>query len=320
MTRRLLDYGESALLVECTDLADTLALKAGLEAEPMPQVAPLPGEVVVTKQYASGFFGTTLASTLTSLGVDTLVVVGVSTSGCIRATALDALQSGFRPVVVRDAVGDRSAAPHEANLFDLQAKYADVLELTLYNAVLAGVSLDGKRFFYTNTLRQLDTMPAPLRWSRSREEWISCYCCPPNVARTVAQASGYAYGRSERGLWVHLYGGSTLDTTLADGRRAKLKQATASPSSMPEPPWPMVASWPAVGVCWRLPPSAAVWQRRGIEPIARSAGSRSLTASAAATSDGENWSGSYESNGDPGARHSHSDRRHVGVARAPGDR
>ena len=95
--------------------------------EPMPEVAPLPGEVVVAKQYASGFFGTSLASTLTSLGIDTVVLVGVSTSGCVRATAVDALQSGFRPVVVRDAVGDRSAGPHEANLFDLQAKYADVL-------------------------------------------------------------------------------------------------------------------------------------------------------------------------------------------------
>jgi DUF1680 family protein len=109
------------------------------------------------------------------------------------------------------------------------AKYADVLELTLYNALLAGVSLDGKRFFYTNTLRQLDPMPAPLRWSRRREEWISCYCCPPNVARTVAEASAYAYGRSGRGVWVHLYGGSTLDTTLPDGRRVRLKQETDYP-------------------------------------------------------------------------------------------
>ena len=95
--------------------------------EAMPEVAPLPGEVVVVKQYASGFFGTSLASTLTAMGIDTLVHVGVSTSGCVRATAVDALQSGFRPVVVRDAVGDRAAGPHEANLFDLQAKYADVL-------------------------------------------------------------------------------------------------------------------------------------------------------------------------------------------------
>lgn len=109
------------------------------------------------------------------------------------------------------------------------AKHADVVELALANAVLAGVSLDGKRFFYTNTLRQLDTMPAPLRWSRSREEWISCYCCPPNVARTVAQAHALAYGRSPGAVWVHLYGGSTLDTTLPDGRRVRLKQETRYP-------------------------------------------------------------------------------------------
>jgi DUF1680 family protein len=110
-----------------------------------------------------------------------------------------------------------------------EAKYADVLEVALYNAVLAGVSLDGRRFFYANTLRQLDTMPVPLRWSRTREEWISSFCCPPNVARTVAASSTYAYGRSARGVWVHLYGGSTLDTTLPDGRRVKLRQETGYP-------------------------------------------------------------------------------------------
>jgi nicotinamidase-related amidase len=95
--------------------------------EPAPSVAPLPGEVVVVKQYASGFFGTSLASTLRAAGVDTVVVVGLTTSGCVRATALDAMQHGFVPIVVRDAVGDRDRRPHEANLLDLQAKYADVV-------------------------------------------------------------------------------------------------------------------------------------------------------------------------------------------------
>ncbi len=108
------------------------------------------------------------------------------------------------------------------------AKYADVLELVLSNALLAGVSLDGTRFFYTNTLRQLDTMPAALRWSRQREPWISCYCCPPNVARMIAEASTYAYGRSPDAVWVHLYGGSTLDTALPGGR-VKLTQTTDYP-------------------------------------------------------------------------------------------
>ncbi|MCD9198633.1 isochorismatase family protein [Aeromicrobium wangtongii] len=89
--------------------------------------APLPGEVVVTKQYASAFFGTTLASTLRALGVDTTIVLGFSTSGCVRATALDATQHGFRSLVAREACGDRDAGVNDANLFDLDAKYADVL-------------------------------------------------------------------------------------------------------------------------------------------------------------------------------------------------
>jgi nicotinamidase-related amidase len=87
---------------------------------------PRDGEVVITKQYASAFFGTSLASTLTAMGVDTVVIVGLSTSGCVRASAVDALQHGFVPIVVREAVGDRDPRPHDANLFDLDAKYADV--------------------------------------------------------------------------------------------------------------------------------------------------------------------------------------------------
>jgi len=89
---------------------------------------PHAGELVVTKQYASAFFGTSLASTLRALDIDTLLIAGFSTSGCVRATALDALQSGFAPFVVRDACADRHASPHEANLFDLQAKYAEVID------------------------------------------------------------------------------------------------------------------------------------------------------------------------------------------------
>lgn len=91
---------------------------------------PAAGEPVITKQFASGFFGTKLANVLSSLDVDTVLIAGVTTSGCVRATALDALQNGFAPIVVRDAVGDRDPAPHEANLFDLQAKYADVISLS----------------------------------------------------------------------------------------------------------------------------------------------------------------------------------------------
>ncbi len=88
---------------------------------------PALGEVVVTKQYASAFFGTSLAATLTAMRIDTLLVTGFSTSGCVRASAVDALQSGFAPFVVADACGDRHAAPHDANLFDLSKKYAEVV-------------------------------------------------------------------------------------------------------------------------------------------------------------------------------------------------
>jgi maleamate amidohydrolase len=90
-------------------------------------VRPEPGEAVCVKQYASAFFGTSLAATLTARGVDTLIVTGLTTSGCVRASVVDAMQHGFVPVVVREAVGDRDARPHEANLFDMQAKYADVV-------------------------------------------------------------------------------------------------------------------------------------------------------------------------------------------------
>jgi len=106
------------------------AFTAGLE--------PIEGETIVTKQYASAFFGTSLASTLTARGVDTLLIAGLSTSGCVRATALDACQSGFIPVVVRDAVGDRDPRVHEANLFDLAAKYADVVGLEAVLGYLEG--------------------------------------------------------------------------------------------------------------------------------------------------------------------------------------
>ena len=91
------------------------------------RLRPQSGELIVSKQYASAFFGTSLASTLQACGIDTVLITGFSTSGCVRATALDALQHGFAPFVVREACADRDAGPHEANLFDLQAKYAEVI-------------------------------------------------------------------------------------------------------------------------------------------------------------------------------------------------
>jgi len=88
---------------------------------------PAGNELVISKQYPSAFFGTSLASTLHVLGVDTLIITGVTTSGCIRATCVDTMSHGFIPIVVADACGDRHEAPHEANLFDMNAKYADVV-------------------------------------------------------------------------------------------------------------------------------------------------------------------------------------------------
>lgn len=90
-------------------------------------LAPSDDELVISKQYPSAFFGTSLASTLTTMGIDTLIHTGVSTSGCVRATCVDCCSYGFIPIIVRDAVGDRHPAPHEANLFDMDAKYGDVV-------------------------------------------------------------------------------------------------------------------------------------------------------------------------------------------------
>lgn len=106
-------------------------LKAFVEGSPLgafaPDLTPRAGERVFTKQYPSAFFGTGLAEALHAEGIDTLLITGYSTSGCVRATALDAMQYGFVPLVVREACADRHPGPHEANLFDLQAKYAEVI-------------------------------------------------------------------------------------------------------------------------------------------------------------------------------------------------
>ena len=96
-------------------------------AEFMPQLTPDGGDILITKQYPSAFFGTALAPMLTTLGVDTVLITGYSTSGCVRASTLDALCHGFAPFVVEDACADRAPGPHEANIFDLQAQYAEIL-------------------------------------------------------------------------------------------------------------------------------------------------------------------------------------------------
>jgi DUF1680 family protein len=110
-----------------------------------------------------------------------------------------------------------------------EARFADLLELALYNGVLSTVSLDGKKFFYTNPLARVDPLPFSLRWSRNREPYISCFCCPPNSVRTIAEVSAYAYGLSDDGVWITLYGGSVLDARLPGGGIVRLRQRTEYP-------------------------------------------------------------------------------------------
>ncbi len=110
-----------------------------------------------------------------------------------------------------------------------EAKFADALERALYNGVLAAISLDGTKFFYTNPLRVTKELPFELRWSRHRERYISCFCCPPNVVRMIAESAEYAYSVSPEGVYVHLYGSSVLDTKLPSGERIRLNQTTDYP-------------------------------------------------------------------------------------------
>ena len=107
-----------------------------------PRLEPREDETIVVKKGPSAFFGTNLVAILVSQGVDTVVLCGATTSGCIRATAVDLLQHGFPTLVPRECVGDRARAPHEANLFDLQAKYADVVSLDEALAYLESVPVE----------------------------------------------------------------------------------------------------------------------------------------------------------------------------------
>ena len=108
------------------------------------------------------------------------------------------------------------------------ARFIDVAELSLYNSVLSGVSLDGTNFSYTNPLRVTDPMAVELRWSRQRVPFVSSFCCPPNVLRTLAEVGSYAYATSSNAVWVNLFGGSTLNTTVA-GSKLRLTQSTEYP-------------------------------------------------------------------------------------------
>ncbi len=124
------EAGKQAAAAFIDKVPALLTLEAGTGwVEIDPRIAPRPGEPVLTKLFASAFYGTTLGSLLVAAGCDSVVVTGASTSGCVRATVVDALQHGYRPLVPREAVGDRNPRAHEASLYDVDAKYGDVVSL-----------------------------------------------------------------------------------------------------------------------------------------------------------------------------------------------
>lgn len=106
-----------------------ILLRGSHETAIVPELEPRPGERILEKHYPSGFFATDLAGWLATRRVDTAIVTGATTSGCVRATVVDAMGHGFRPIVPRECVGDRAQGPHDANLFDMDQKYADVMDL-----------------------------------------------------------------------------------------------------------------------------------------------------------------------------------------------
>lgn len=111
-----------------------------------------------------------------------------------------------------------------------ESKYADIVELALYNSVLSGVSMDGTKYFYTNPLASTANYPYHLRWEGGRLPYISkSNCCPPNVVRTIAEVNNYMYSIGEKGLYVNMYGGNVLKTELHDGTKIRLEQTTEYP-------------------------------------------------------------------------------------------
>jgi DUF1680 family protein len=110
------------------------------------------------------------------------------------------------------------------------SKYADIVELALYNSVLSGVDMKGTKFFYTNPLAATTDYPYHLRWEGGRTEYISkSNCCPPNTVRTIAEVNNYMYSVGEKGLYINMYGGNALNTELQDGTKIKLEQTTNYP-------------------------------------------------------------------------------------------
>lgn len=103
-------------------------------------LVPGPKDILLSKQYPSAFFGTSLSSTLTAAGIDTLLITGLTTSGCVRASCVDCCSYGFRPIIVEEACGDRHIEPHKANLFDMNAKYGDVVSEETAATYLRGLT------------------------------------------------------------------------------------------------------------------------------------------------------------------------------------
>jgi uncharacterized protein len=110
-----------------------------------------------------------------------------------------------------------------------EARFVDVAELALYNSVLSGMSLDGTNFFYVNPLRTTDPLPTELRWQHQRVPFVSSFCCPPNLVRTIAGSTQFAYAKSTNTIWVNLYGASKLETDLPGLGIVKLAQETEYP-------------------------------------------------------------------------------------------
>lgn len=109
------------------------------------------------------------------------------------------------------------------------SRYADIMELVLYNSGLSGISLDGKHYFYTNPLRRTHAHRMDTTDQETRARYIPCFCCPPNLVRTIAKASAWAYSRTDDGVAVNLFGTNQLDTHLADGSPLRLTQTTDYP-------------------------------------------------------------------------------------------
>ncbi|MCD8296143.1 MAG: glycoside hydrolase family 127 protein [Prevotella sp.] len=131
-------------------------------------------------------------------------------------------QSYGRPYQLPQSTAHNETCANIGNLFfnwrlfqtTADGKYTDLVENCLYNSILCGISLDGKKYFYTNPLRMTDELPYKLRWPKQREDYISCFCCPPNTLRTLCEAQDYAYSVGKNVIYVNLYGANSLETSI----------------------------------------------------------------------------------------------------------